>query len=116
MSIIRNDKKKLTQVTLGNGTVGYNRDTTDTIFIISKQDQKPVGYEDPSVIGKLSTHTGDEVIEFKFEGKEALKSVGMMIEDLQIIQKKLQIQALKEVSKVADTILDMYEDIGKQDV
>lgn len=101
--ILRDNTNKLTRVILGKGTIGFNRDKTNTIFVMTEQNYRPVGTQDPSVIGKESTHIGREVIELKFEGKEALKSIGYLIEDLQIIKMKLENEKY-------------LEDIGKQDV
>lgn len=87
--ILRNNEQKLTQVILGSGTVNLNRDITNTIFIVTDQEYSPVGTIDDSVIGKLSTYSGREVIEMKFEGEKALEAINMVIEDLQSIRKTL---------------------------
>lgn len=75
---------------LGHGTLHFCPDVTKTIFILCNSKRYvPVGDDYAEDTGKTTDEVDDNVIELRFDGENAIKSLDMIIEDLNTIKESL---------------------------
>lgn len=88
------DKNNLREITLGNGSVlmgiGTINDKEIAYFIHEHtHPSSTVGAYNDEFAGEKAEELSVKCVALRFEGKEALKSIDIMIEDLQKIRKNL---------------------------
>ena len=88
------DKNNSREITLGNGSVlmgiGTINDKEIAYFIHEHTNPNPkVGEHNNEFAGEKAEDLPVKCVALRFEGKEALKSIDMLIEDLQKIRENL---------------------------
>ena len=88
------DKNNSREITLGNGSVlmgiGTINDKEIAYFIHENTNPNPkVGEHNNEFAGEKAEDLPVKCVALRFEGKEALKSIDIMIEDLQKIRENL---------------------------
>ena len=88
------DKNNLREITFGNGSVlmgiGTISDKEIAYFIHEHTNPSPiVGEHNNEFAGEKAEDLPVKCVALRFEGKEALKSIDMLIEDLQKIRENL---------------------------
>ena len=88
------DKNNLREITFGNGSVLMGIGTISgkeiAYFIHEHTNPNPkVGEHNNEFAGEKAEDLPVKCVALRFEGKEALKSIGIMIEDLQKIRENL---------------------------
>ena len=88
------DKNNLREITLGNGSVLMGIGTISgkeiAYFIHEHTNPSPiVGEHNNEFAGEKAEDLPVKCVALRFEGKEALKSIDMLIEDLQKIRENL---------------------------
>ena len=88
------DKNNLREITLGNGSVLMGIGTISgkeiAYFIHEHTNPNPkVGEHNNEFAGEKAEDLPVKCVALRFEGKEALKSIDMLIEDLQKIRENL---------------------------
>ena len=85
------DIKNCREVHLGFGTVGISIDTTGSVEILYNKPCTPVGNYYNKLAGKSTIELKEKNVCLFFDGKDGLKALDILIEDLQKIRdKKLQ--------------------------
>lgn len=80
------------EVTLGNGTVGLVVSTIDgnkNAYVMYQKDFTPIGTTTNEHAGKKNRELKEKSVLLRFEGKNAIKSINIMLEDLQEIKAEL---------------------------
>lgn len=84
------DFNKARELCCGHGTLGFCRDITNTKEVIYEKTFSKVGSIDNQYMDKDIKKCNVSCIILNFNGKDAIKSIDILIEDLNKIKEQLQ--------------------------
>ena len=77
------DENNCREIYLGKGTVGIGADATGSRYIFYEKPFTPVGEKYDDMAGKMTREMSEKSVCLFFEGKDGVKALSRIIEDLQ---------------------------------